>query len=313
MIRKTVLALAAGVAIALTAQAQVYNWADGEEPDEPLELENLHGFVVGLNIGFYQANSNTASIYNGYGFDREGERNTFANSWLNRYLNQSPQRRAQIGETMNIGPQEWSFDESDMPNEMTFRPAFMWGAHFRYHLNPDFAFFAEVGGANPVTVGEFTITNNTAAPGQLQAERINRFQIRGEEQRLLLTLGMRQVIGRKERERQGKSVGFLPLIEFGLNSTFVSFEESFISMPPPIGTGDLTVFFTPQGFQTEEARNLTGIGFGAFGGLGGQIFLGGHIMVDLVYRPSFEHVRLGAWDERSFQHQLLVRAVWTQW
>lgn len=291
-------------------RAQVYNWADGEEPDEPVTLENLQGLVVGLNIGFYQANHSTAAIYGGYGFDRAGERNGFSNSWLNNTIQGNPEFRRRTSDAMGLSDGEWSFTESDMPNEMRYRPSFMWGAHGRFHLNPDFAIFAEVGGTSPVTVGEFTITNLTAAPGQLQDQFINNFSIRGEEQRLLFTLGVRQSIGRKAVEQRGGNTAILPFIEFGLNSTFVSFEENFIDLNGNVL--DLTLFFQQQGFLVDEARVLTGVGFGGFTTLGAQIHLGGDIMVDLAYRPSFEHVRLGAWDDRSLQHIFLLRAVWTR-
>ncbi|MCA1751003.1 MAG: hypothetical protein ABR572_13130 [Cryomorphaceae bacterium] len=310
MIRKFLFSLAAiGVASA-SLQAQVYNWADGEEPDEPVKLEDLTGFVVGLNIGFYQANSNTASIYNGYGFDRAGARNNFANAWLNQALQGNDINRRNTRNAMGFSDDNWSFGEDDMPNEMRYTPSFMWGAHFRYHLNPDFAFFAEVGGTSPTTTGEFTIVNQSAQPGQLESQRINRVEIRGEEQRLLLTLGVRRALGREKKERENRSTAILPFFEFGVNSTFVSFEENFINLDLP--TRDLTRFFQQQGFQVDEARQLTGVGFGAFGTLGIQIHLGSDIMIDLGYRPSFEHVKLGEWDQRGFQHIAVVRGVWTR-
>lgn len=296
--------------IPLASYSQVYNWADGEEPKEPHKLEDLHGFVVGLNIGFYQANSNTADIYSGYGFDRGGARNNFSNGWLNQAIQGNPIFRARTREAMGFADDNWTFDESDMPNEMRFSPAFMWGAHFRWHLNPDFGLFGEIGGANPKTNGEFTIVNQSAAPGQLESQRINRLGIRGEEQRLLISVGARQTIGRKQREQRGLGTALLPLVEFGLNSTFVSFEENIIDLNGT--TIDLTQFFQQQGIQVEEARQLTGVGFGAFGGAGVQIHLGADIMIDLVYRASFEHVRLGEWDQRGFQHVFLLRALWTR-
>lgn len=302
--------LVAFLAFLSTSYGQVSNWADGEEVTEPHKLEDLHGLVVGLNLGFYQANSNTGGIYSGYGFDRGGARNNFTNGWLNQAIQGNPIFRARTREAMGFTDDNWTFDESDMPNEMRFTPSFMWGAHFRWHVNPDFALFGEIGGTNPTTTGEFTIVNQSAAPGQLENQRINRLQIRGEEQRFLISLGARQTIGRKQREQRGLGTSLLPLIEFGLNSTFVSFEENFINLNGT--TVDLTQFFQQQGFQVDEARQLTGVGFGAFGGAGVQIHLGADIMIDLVYRASLEHVRLGEWDERGFQHIFLLRALWTR-
>lgn len=297
----------------LESNAQVYNWADGEEPKEKVKLEDLTGLMVGLNLGFYQANHSTADIYGGYGFDRAGARNNFATSWLNNAIQGPPtnETRRRTGDAIGVGPNEFSFDESDMPGEMRYRPSFMWGAHLRYNVNPDLGFFIEVNGTSPVTVGEFTVTNLTATPGQIQSNFVNRFQIRGEEQRLIFTGGVHKVIGREKREREGKPISVLPVIEAGFNSTFVSFEENFINLENS-GIVDLTLFFQQQGVLVEEARVLTGVGFGGFASGGIQIHLGSDIMVNLLYRASHEHVKLGEWDHRGFQHTFVLRALWTR-
>ncbi len=292
-------------------QAQVYNWADEETPKEPIVLEELQGLVIGLNLGFYQANPNTAGIYGGYGFDREGARLGFAQSWLNQALTGNPEFIRRTSTAVGLAEGEWLFEESDMPGEMRFRPSFMWGAHFRYLLNPDFGFFVEINGTNPVTIGEFTIQTPAINPigqvGSLQA-----FRIRGEEQRLMFAVGAHRVIGRKERERQGKSTGVLPIIDFGINTTLAQFEESFIDLGEIVGPVDLTIFYQQQGIPIDQARILSGVGFGGFAGGGVQIHLGADIMIDLIYRASFEQVRLGEWNERGFQHIFALRAIWTR-
>lgn len=296
---------------AFAVHGQVYNWADDEEPEEPHKIYDLHGLVVGLNLGFYQANPNTAGIYGGYGFDRAGQRLPFSQSWLNQAIQGNPQFIQRTSEAIGLAPGEWIFDESDMPGEMRFRPSFMWGGHFRYHVSPDLGFYAEINGTSPVTVGEFTIQTPAVNPiGQVGS--LERFQIRGEEQRLIFTVGAQHTIGRKQRERLGKSTTLLPLVDFGINSTFTQFEESFIQLDEFSGPIDLTVFFQRQGIAVDEARVLSGVGVGAYLGTGVQIHLGADIMIDLIYRASFEHVRLGEWDERGFQHIFLLRALWTR-
>ncbi len=289
--------------------AQVYNWADGEEP---IRLDSVKGLVVGLNLGFYQANSKTASIYGGYGFDRDGVKLPFATSWLNQAIQGNPQAIARTSDAVGLAPGEWQFTESDMPGAMRFSPSFMWGGHLRYHFTPDFALFAEVNGTNPVTVGEFTITTFSGSNLPGEAQQFRQFQIRGEEQRLIFTFGTHQVLGRKAREKRGTSTVFLPFIDFGLNSTFTKFEENLINLGDFVGPVDLTVFYQQQGIPTDEARVLTGVGLGAFGGLGGQIHLGQVIMLDLAYIASYEQVKLGEINERAFQHIFVLRAIWTR-
>jgi hypothetical protein len=305
------LAVICSMLVGYQSSAQVYNWADDEESEEPLRLDELGGLVVGLNLGFYQANPNTASIYGGYGFDRDGARLNFGQSWLNQAIQGNPEFRRRTSDAVGLADGEWIFDESDMPAEMRFRPSFMWGGHFRYLFNPDFGVFVEVNGTNPVTVGEFTIQTPALNPiGQVGS--LQRFQIRGEEQRLIFTLGASKVLGRKERERQGKSTSILPIVDFGLNSTFSRFEENLINLGDLVGPVDLTVFFQQQGIAIDEARILTGVGIGGFASGGIQIHLGGDIMIDVLYRASLEQVRLGEWNERGFQHVFILRALWTR-
>jgi hypothetical protein len=295
--------------ISSLSTAQVYNWADGEEP---VKLDSVRGLVVGLNLGFYKANSATASIYGGYGFDRDGKRLLFATSWLNQAIQGNPQAIARTSDAVNLAPQEWQFTESDMPGSMRFSPQFMWGGHLRYHFNPDFGLYMEVNGTQPVTVGEFTITTFSGSnlPGEQQQFR--RFQIRGEEQRLIFTLGAHQVIGRKAKERRHQSTLFLPFVDFGINSTLTKFEENVIFLGDQVGTVDLTIFYQQQGIQIDEAQILTGVGLGAFGGFGGQFHLGQSIMFDLAYIASFEQIKLGEINQRAFQHIIVLRAIWTK-
>jgi|GEM_PF-1950599 len=291
-----------------TIHAQVYNWADGEDP---YHADSIGGLYVGLNLGFYKAHNSTASMYGGYGFDREGARLPFSSSWLNQAIKGSFPAVQRTNEALGgVTESEWSFDESDMPGVMRYNATFMWGGHLRYMFNADFGVFAEINGSNPVTVGEFTIRTlgSSNVPGQQNPLR--RFQIRGEEQRMIINLGVHRVIGRGARERSGKSTTLLPYIDFGVNTTFVKFEENLISLGELVQPVDLTEFFNQQGFFIDEARILTGVGLGAFGGAGGQIQLGSKFTIDIGYVASFEQIKLGEMNERNFQHIFVLKAIY---
>ena len=291
-----------------TIHAQVYNWADGEDP---YHADSIGGLYVGLNLGFYKAHNSTASMYGGYGFDREGARLPFSSSWLNQAIQGIPDFERRTGDALGGIPNDaWSFDESDMPGVMRYNATFMWGGHLRYMFNADFGVFAEINGSNPVTVGEFTIRTlgSSNLPGQQNPLR--RFQIRGEEQRMIINLGAHQVLGRKAMERSGKSTIILPYVDFGVNTTFVKFEKNLIFLGDFVGTVDLTQFYNQQGFFTEEARILTGVGLGAFGGAGGQIQLGSKFTIDIGYIASFEQIKLGEMNERNFQHIFVLKAIY---
>ncbi|MFN2429724.1 MAG: hypothetical protein ABR574_06895 [Cryomorphaceae bacterium] len=293
--------------ISLSANAQVYNYADGEGPTPP---DSVKGIYFGLNLGIYFANESTSRIYSGYGYQRDGVINNFSNSWLNQAIQGSPQAEDRTSDAMGLAPGEWIFDETDMPGLMTFNPAFMWAGHIRYMFNSDFGMFAEVGGANPVAVGEFTIQNLNPSADPLQDQRLRRFGIRGEEERLFVSLGLHKVLLRESLERQGISTTILPYVDLGFNVTFTKFEANFIDLETPNGIVDLTNNFNNQGQFLDNANLLTGSGFGGFGGVGAQVTLGSKFTLNFGYVASLSQITLGEVSERSIQHQVVLRAIY---
>lgn len=301
---------AVAVLAATTATAQVYNYEDGEGPVDP---DSIRGVYVGLNLGAYFANANTAAIYNGYGYQRDGSLNNFANAWLNDAIQGNSEAIRRTGDALGgLSEGEWTFDESDMPGRMTYSPAFMWGGHLRYMLNADFGFFAEFNGSKPVTVGEFTIQRNTPSPDPTQSNRLERFQIRGEEQRLSVHLGLHRVLMRESFERKGMSTSLLPYFEIGGKVTFVKFEENIINLGDRIANPivDLTVFYDRQNRFEDVANLLTGTGFGGFASVGGQIAIGSKFTINLGYTANFVQINLGEFSEVGLQHMAVFKAIY---
>ncbi len=296
------------ILFATTLSAQVYNYEDGEGP---VPADSVGGFYFGLNLGGYWANANTAYIYGGYGYDRGGAILPFSTSWLNRAIQGDVTARNRTSTAMGLAPGEWQFTESDMPGPMSFTGSFMYGGHVRYMFNVDFGVFLEFNGTNPVTIGQFTIEDLTATnPDPSQNQRLRTFGIRGEEQRLMINMGLHKVMFRESREAQGKSTTVLPYFDAGVNMTFVKFEENFIDLGSSVGTVDLTIFFNQQGQYIDQANLLTGVGFGAFAGTGGQIRLARKFTIDIGYVASFEQIKLGEVNERGIQHQAIFKAIY---
>ena len=291
------------------ANGQVYNYEDGEGPTPP---DSVKGLYVGINLGVYFANKQTARIYGGYGYLRDGEIiKSFSNSWLNQAIQGTPQAEDRTSFAMDAAPGEWIFNESDMPGLMTYRGSFMFGGHLRYMINSDFGFFTEVNGTFPVTVGEFTIQRVAPSPDPSQNQRLERFQIRGEEQRLMVNLGIHKVLGRKAAEAKGKAPTILPYFDLGGSVTFVKFEANFINLGDfQGGVVDLTNFFTNQGQFVESANLLTGTGLGGFGSLGAQITLGRKFTIDFGYVANLQQIRLGELNDIGLQHQIVLRAIY---
>src|SRR5690606_20476047 len=196
----------------------------GEGPTPP---DSVKGLYVGLNLGFYFANKNTARIYNGCGYQRDGLIiSNFSQSWLNQAINGNIETQRRTTEAMEVDPGEWEFSEYDMPVNMTYRPSFMFGIHLRYMFNSDFGVFTEINGTFPVTVGQFTILDKRTSnnPGEMR----RKFIIRGEEQRMFINVGLHRVMGRKAAEQKGKTPTILPYFDLGATVTFAKFQENLI-------------------------------------------------------------------------------------
>lgn len=303
---KTIGLIAGLVLFAFSANAQVYNYADGEGPVDP---DSIRGLYVALNLGYYFANNNSAYIYGGYGYQRDGTINDFANAWLNRSIQGNPEFRRQTSEALGLADGEWAFTEDDMPGLMQFSGSFMYGGHLRYMFNADFGVYGEINGTNPVTVGEFTIQTFSPSPDPTQNQRLRRFGIRGEEQRLILNFGLHRVLFREQFEEQGRSTTILPYVDVGINFTFTKFERNFYSLDDGV-VQDLTLFFNQQSQFVDQANLLTGAGFGGFASVGGQITLGSKFIIDIGYNASFEQIKLGEVNERGLQSQIVLKAIY---
>lgn len=304
--------LIAAILMGTMANGQVYNYEDGEGPTPP---DSVKGLYVGLNLGFYFANKKTARIYNGYGYQRDGQIvSTFSQTWLNQAIQGSFQAEDRTSEAMRAAPGEWIFAENDMPGEMTYRPSFMFGGHLRYMFNSDFGMFTEINGTFPVTVGEFTIQRTAPSSDPLQNQRLEKFQIRGEEQRMFINLGIHKVMGRKAAEEKGKVPTVLPYFDLGATVTFAKFEENLIDLGEYVVSFDrvvdITQFYTQQGQFLESANTLTGMGLGGFGSIGAQITLGRKFTIDIGYVANMQQIKLGEIKETGFQHQFVIKAIY---
>lgn len=296
------------------ANAQVYNYEDGEGPTPP---DSIKGLYVGLNLGYYFANKKTGSIYNGYGYERDGQIvSTVGQSWLYQALFGSPQNINRTNDAMDgvVGTDYYEINETNFPALMTYRPSFMFGGHLRYMFNSDFGIFTEINGTFPVTVGEFTIQSTRPSSNPLDNQTLRKFIIRGEEQRMIINLGMHTVLGRKAAEKKGKTPTILPYLDLGGTITFTKFERNLIDLGERVEyfdrIVDLTQFYTRQGQYLDKANLLTGMGLGGFGAVGAQITLGRKFTIDFGYVANIQQIKLGDISEVGIQHQIVLKAIY---
>ena len=117
---------------------------DSQSSDDPAPKKSKkekdkswQGFHAGLYLGGFFANNYTAALYNGYGYDIDGNPNDFFNSFMYRrimidYGGNFGTTTDQVAAALGVNHGEWSFDQNDMPASVTYNTAFMLGAHLQY-------------------------------------------------------------------------------------------------------------------------------------------------------------------------------------
>ncbi len=252
-------------------------------------LVRKNGFFTGIYLGSYFANSHSASLYDGYGFDFEENRNSFENSWMyEKIINQYGGGYGQpdyIAEVLNVQPGEWFFNESDMPGNIRYKTAISVGFTGRYTMDKKNAILLNVNGAILKAAGNFTITTRPL-PGSTQVNNsIKQFNISGEEQRLLMQAGFQHLFG--------KSQSFNFFAEGGLHATLAKFVKNEILIDRLLIKLDDSYYDPVSGANYFIGAKPVGLGFGAFTGIGVNIDTQSKWALQLVYNLLLENVRIG--------------------
>jgi len=282
---------------------------ENQDNDNEVTLSNhsKKGFRLGLYIGSYFANQYTAGIYDGYGFDIDGNKNNFENSFMNQKINIQyggkgyPGQVDQIGQALGVDPtgQPWTFDESDMPINMRYTPAFLVGLNTIYSVDEKNAILLNLDASKLKIGGNFTIVTPPTANSTQINNSIKTFAITGTEQRLLFQFGYQRILGDNDK------MNFF--VEGGLMATIAEFSKNEIM----INTLriDLTSYNNSTLFSTSVLfKKPIGTGFGAFAGVGTNITINPKYTIQILYNPTYEKINIGASPRLKFQHAVGLRA-----
>lgn len=286
-------------------------FSQDEETEKPDFVRKEKGFHLGVYAGALFANKYTAALYEGYGYDYNFQKNSFANSWMNIKINQQygaggawAGQVDQIANALGVQHGQWQFDESCMPkpNSLKYNIAPLVGLQMRYCFNNNHSLILNVNGTKLSVNGQFNIMVNppSAQPGVPGQQSYKTFSIIGGEQRMQFQFGYQQIAGDDEK------VNFF--WEAGPIVTLTKFEKNLININGlviPLSTG-----FTagPNGlYNVYNARNLTGIGVGFFGGMGLNITIHPKYTIQFVYNPSMENIKLGPYSGLKLQHSVGFR------
>jgi hypothetical protein len=240
-----------------------------------LSSEGVQGFHFGIFIGSFFANNYSASLYDGYGVNVLGNRNDWATSVMvqRMYLdgmdsiNSSAIPRSSpysdiIGPTIGLNHDQWHFESSDMPTDVRYRAAFMFGLNLQYGISKTEGFIFNANFAKLNITGNFTITSPYKKLNPSLGDSVLYFGISGQEQRFMFQVGYSRLLGNPS--------GFNFLIEAGAlmnNAQYLSNYANINELKI-----DLTPFTSYAGYQTNYLpHEYSAIGYGAFAGIGCNI------------------------------------------
>jgi len=265
------------------------------DEDDEFEEDSIRGFGFGLNLGSYFASKATGNFYNGSGT-------------VSGFINEAQEIRAySIDE--RIGPSSIFFQDyqaitsyygatsyflpmDSYPLDMRYNPAFMVGLQIKYNFNRYSAIITNINATRVKAVSQFTMQfQGTAVQPNAQGD-IRLFAITGTEQRFNITLGYRQgwMMGDYSNfyiQLGGSMLG----TQFQKNQIFVA-DRSY----------DLFIGAMNQNQQVVNAQPRTDIGFGAYGSMGVEFWLGRYSF-DVSFGMSRDRVILYTWD----------KLVWNKW
>ncbi len=271
-----------------------------------VKLENKNGFHFGMYLGVLFANQYTASMYDGYGFDIDGNKNSYDNSFMNQKINIQyggngyAGQTDQIAQELAVDPHTWVFDQSDMPTNMRYVPAFSIGLSGRYSVDKSNSILLNLNASKLNIIGNFVIIkpiSNSGSSTQIN-NRIATFGIKGGELRLVMQVGYQHLFG------EGEKFNFL--LEGGLNGTLSKFNQNQILINNL--SIDLMAYNNSALLpSTTLVKKPTGIGFGGFTGLGVHVNMSPKTILQLVYNPTFEKINMGIDPQIKLQNSIGIR------
>lgn len=278
---------------------------DWDQSDSLKQAKPHKGFHAGLYIGGFWANAHTAYLYDGYGFDQYGQRNSFNNSILynqivNVYGNGNNDMIAQL---LNVNHTDWQFTESNMPFNLRYTTTYMVGLNTRYQLDKKQNITININGTKLVVNGKFTINSNSNSTGFQTpgaSSRVNQFTIVGAEQRLMFQFGYQRLLGKNEK------INFL--VEGGFNIIMSKAQKNQALLNSDLYNGanniyiDLMSIYNQSPYNYYSAQYLIGVGIGAFGGIGINLNINPKYSIQVLYAPSYDRINLGYSPEFKMQH-----------
>ena len=278
------------------------NAQNNDDKDET-KIYKKSKILTGFYIGSYFPNKYSASTYDGYGFDVNGNQNSFLNSFMYQKIKNvyggGLGQFDQIASALGVDQGQWEFNESDMPINMRYVPAIMLGFNFKIPVSKNSAFIFNLNGSKLSIEGNFTMTLlKVLGSNPAINSNIKTFAIKGTEKRLLFQLGYQKIFGTDDNINFFGEIGFNgTLSQYNSNTIYINELQI-----------DLTYYLNQNNNPiTSPTKPPTGFGLGAFAGLGLNIDLNSQFTMQFLYSPSHEKINIGNKPTLKLQNSIGVR------
>ena len=260
-------------------------------------------FHLGLFIGTYFANKYSANMYDGYGYTTDGIKNDFANSFINQQLNYYSGKYASlystntgtitgndlVAQTLGVAPGAWSFNQSDMPFDLTYSMTYLVGFNGKYSIDKKNAIIFNINGTKLTVNGKFTIATTSTVTGSTVLNNIKQGTITGGEQRTMFQLGYQKILGTNDK------INFF--VEGGLNIVIAKYlkNQVLIQNSQPSGAPlviDLATIYSLPQYNYYHSK-LIGVGLGLFAGFGINLTINPKYTIQVLYNPSYDKINIG--------------------
>lgn len=253
--------------------------------DDAVEDEEGPRFFVGANVGGYFANQSTAKYYNGDGTYTNGV------AWIWQGVNVNGTTNVNY-DRIRLALGDRDFELGQTPDSMRYNPALLTGLNVGYMFTAKSGVFLDVNIINLKLVDAVTLFVEDGN-NQFSEPIIYQATINGEEKRLSVNLGYRQLFGEHPRA--------WPYLEIGgvFNSVRPSQNQVIIE--------NLTYNILPavnNGFNAPT--RLGGTGFGAMLGGGLHYKMNPKFRFDIGLNLKYEKIALLPEAQREYNLQTVL-------
>ena len=282
-----------------------------DDPNDPANFKRHKGFYVGVFLGGYVPNKYTAASYNGYGFDLDGNKNSFVDSWMYQKIHiqyggegtlstQPDQIAVALGvDPGATSPKEWSFDQSDMPDHMKYAAGFLLGINGYYAINKKNGVLLNINFVKLNVTGSFTMGRRKKNSSSTATDSVLTFGIVGSEQRILFQLGYQLMLTNSQKTNF--------FVEAGVNVNSTHFLKNDIEI------NNLAINLVDNSNQIQYPTNTYYIrrpnkmGLGVFAGFGVDLVVGKRYTAQIVYDAAYDKINIGPDPKLKLQHAVGVR------